>query len=117
MVTPQILPAGADGVGNGSWERTLDTASAGIHKKIDKLADTAHPAVDQLSSGAHKTVDKVSDAAARTAKAVAERSAQLKEVHGQVMAETRMRVRDKPLTAMAIAAGVGFLLSYLFRLR
>src|ERR1035437_9780200 len=101
MGTPQILPAGADGVGNGTWERTLDTASAGIHNKIDQLSETAHPAVDQLSSGAHKTVDKISDAATRTAKAVAEKSAQLKDLHGQAMADTRMRVREKPVTALA----------------
>ncbi|CAN5174284.1 hypothetical protein BH11PSE11_BH11PSE11_36260 [soil metagenome] len=116
MATPQISPTGTNGT-TGTWERTVEKASAGVHSTIDKVVENAHPVVDRLSSGAHTGVDKISEVATRTSKVVAEKAVQLKDLHGKVMADARTKVRERPVTALAIAAGAGYILSRFFRSR
>jgi ElaB/YqjD/DUF883 family membrane-anchored ribosome-binding protein len=71
--------------------------------------------VEKLSSTAHVAVDKMSTAASQAASVMTEKAGQMKDLQDQVIADTRVRVREKPMTALAIAAGAGFILSRLLR--
>ena len=71
--------------------------------------------MEKLSSTAHVAVDKVSTVASQAATMVNEKASQMKDLQDQVIADTRVRVREKPMTALAIAAGAGYILSRLLR--
>jgi ElaB/YqjD/DUF883 family membrane-anchored ribosome-binding protein len=46
---------------------------------------------------------------------MSEKASQMKDLQDQVIADTRVRVREKPMTALAIAAGAGYILSRILR--
>jgi ElaB/YqjD/DUF883 family membrane-anchored ribosome-binding protein len=116
MESPKILPASPNGSG-GTWNRTVDKASATAHSSIDKLSSSMRPAVDQFSSSAHQTIDRLADAAAQATASITEKVGQWKELQGQVVADARIRVQEKPVTAIAIAIAAGFVISQLLRSR
>ncbi|MES2534716.1 MAG: hypothetical protein V4632_02490 [Pseudomonadota bacterium] len=116
METPTILPAGPNGA-NGTWESKVDHAKSGVHNTIDKVSEAAHPTVDSISAGAHATVDKLSSSLTQAAAVLSEKLGQLKDVQENVIADARVRVRDKPVTSLAIAVAAGFLIRHLLRLR
>ena len=82
---------------------------------INKLADAARPAVEKLSNSAHVAVDKMSTVASQAATRMSEKANQMKDLQDQVISDTRVRVREKPMTALAIAAGAGYILSRILR--
>jgi ElaB/YqjD/DUF883 family membrane-anchored ribosome-binding protein len=71
--------------------------------------------VEKLSGTAHMAVDKMSTAASQAATRMSEKASQMKDLQDQVIADTRVRVREKPMTALAIAAGAGYILSRILR--
>jgi ElaB/YqjD/DUF883 family membrane-anchored ribosome-binding protein len=107
----------ANGGTSSTWDRTVDQASADAHKTIDKVSDVARPGVDRLASGAHQTVDKLSDAVTQAAAVLSEKASQLKDLQTQLLSDARVRVREKPVTTIAIAVAAGFLLRHLLRSR
>lgn len=118
MDTSKTFPTSTSGnSGSGNWDRTVDQASANAHQAIDKASDVARPGVDRLASGAHQTVDKLSDAVSQAATMLSEKAGQLKEMQEQLLADARVRVREKPVTTIAIAVAAGFLLRHLLRSR
>jgi hypothetical protein len=96
---------------------TIDKARAGAHGAIDKASDAARPAVDRLASGAHQAVDKFASAAGQAAETLSARGEQLKNAQAQAMEQTRIYVRENPVTAIGIALAVGFVLSKLLSSR
>ena len=96
---------------------TIDQARAGAHDAIDKASDAARPVVDRLASGAHQAVDKFASAAGQAAETLSVRGEQLKNVQAQAMEQTRLYVRENPVTALGIALAVGFVLSKLLSSR
>ena len=107
--TESMTPGTKDG--RRALGRTLDQASAGAHEAIDKASDAARPAVDRLASGAHQAVDKLASAAGQAAETLSVRGEQLKNAQTQAMEQTRLYVRENPMTALGIAVAVGFVLS------
>lgn len=93
----------------------VDEVKTTAHDTIDKAAEAARPTVEKLSSTAHVAVDKMSTAASQAASMMTEKAGQMKDLQDQVIADTRVRVREKPMTALAIAAGAGFIISRLLR--
>jgi ElaB/YqjD/DUF883 family membrane-anchored ribosome-binding protein len=116
MDSPKTLPTGTNG-SNGTWDRTVDQASTTAHKTIDKLSDAARPAVDRLSSSAHQAIDRISGAATQAAMTLSEKIGPVKDLQEQLIEEARVRVREKPVAALAIAVAAGFLLCQLLRSR
>lgn len=96
-------------------EKKVDQVGQGAHQAINSAAEAAHPAVQRLNQTAHQTVDKLMRAATSTAQTVAAKSEQLMDAQERLTEECRVYVRQKPVTALAFAAGVGFLLSHLLR--
>ncbi|OAH96179.1 DUF883 family protein [Methylomonas methanica] len=73
--------------------------------------------LDKASNYAHETYDKLADVAANTAETLAETRDELMDAEKKLMKNSRRYVRDNPMTAMGIAASVGFLLGSLLRTR
>jgi len=91
-------------------KQAVQQSGATAHDKIDQLADAARPKMDKLSETAHGVVDKVSGAASRMADKFGESSVQWKDKQAQLVDDTRTRIREKPMAALAIAAAAGFVL-------
>ncbi len=96
-------------------DRGLDQANDAAQETITKAADVARPAVDRITAGAHQAVEKLMTAANATADTVSQKSAQLMDAQERLIEEARVYVRQKPVTALAIAASVGYLMSRLMR--
>ena len=93
--------------------QTVDQASTAAHQAISNVASAAHPAVQRLNQTAHQTVDKLMRVANTTAETVANKSEQLMDAQERLTEECRVYIRQKPVTAMAIAVGAGYLVSRL----
>lgn len=113
MDTSKAMPTGA----SGNWDNTVEQAKSSAHGAIDKMSESARPAVDKMSSTAHDTVNRLSDSAAQTATMLSDKMSQLMEMQQELLEDTRGRVRDRPVTALAIAIAAGFILHGLIRSR
>jgi ElaB/YqjD/DUF883 family membrane-anchored ribosome-binding protein len=115
MDTPKILPT--NGNGSGSWDNTVERTKAGAQEAIDKAANTARPVVDKLATGARQAMDRISDKTSQTMSTLSDKADQMKEVQDKVLAQTRLRIREKPVQSLAIAVAVGFVLRQLLKSR
>lgn len=95
------------------FDQKVDQVSAAAHQAISDASNAAHPAVQRLNQTAHQTVDKLTRVASSTAETVATKSGQLMDAQERLTEECRVYIRQKPVTALAIAIGAGYLLSRL----
>jgi|GEM_PF-2508510 len=116
MDTSKIMPTGSSGT-SGNWDNTVEQAKSSAHGAIDKMSESARPAVDKMSSTAHDTVEKLSDSATQTANMLSEKMSKLMDMQEELLDDARVRVRDRPVTALAIAVVAGFILHSLTRSR
>lgn len=87
------------------------TAMENVDKTIvDKTSET----VDKASDYAHKAVDKVTDVTHQAVDKLGEKGEQLKNIEERLIDQYVDYTRKNPLRSVAIAVGVGFLLSRLF---
>lgn len=96
-------------------DKKVDQVGQDAHQAIDSATNAAKPAVERLNQTAHETVDKLMRAASMTAESVAAKSEQLMDAQERFTEECRVYVRQKPVTALAVAVGAGFLLSKFMR--
>ena len=87
--------------------RTADSA----HKAVDSAASAVAPAIDHIASKAHSTVDRAASAAGALAGKLDATGQELGAVGTRLMSSSSSYVKNNPLTALAIAAAVGFLIS------
>jgi ElaB/YqjD/DUF883 family membrane-anchored ribosome-binding protein len=97
--------------------RTVGQASSGAHRAIDAASDAARPAVDHLAAGIHHAVDRVAGTATHAAESLGATSRHLRETQARLTAQCGAQIRDRPMTMLGIAAGVGLLLGWLMRRR
>lgn len=106
-----------------SLETTLshDTVDGGENNRLARAAnvaiDGASSAFGRTTSAAHDVVDHLSDNVSGLARSISHQSARLREASTKGVEMTRGYVRDKPMRAVAMAAGVGLLAGLLLRLR
>lgn len=99
MATSQTtFSAGSPGVS----EDTVNRAAQGAHDAIDRVAERAGPAVERLRAGMSGAADMLHA-----------RAEQFGAMQEQWMESTRTCVREHPLATVAVAVGVGMLLSRL----
>jgi ElaB/YqjD/DUF883 family membrane-anchored ribosome-binding protein len=83
----------------------------------DSLAAGLTPVVDRVASSAHDAVDKAANAANAAAKTIGKKGDELNKLQARYLDGARDRVRDNPLAAIGVAAGValaaGLILSFL----
>lgn len=98
-----------------SLDHGVDQANAAAQDTINKASDAARPAVERLTAGAHQAVEKLMSVASATADTVSLKSGQLMDAQERLVEDCRVYVRQKPVTSVAIAAAVGYLMSRLMR--
>ena len=111
METPQSSTTGRD----ARAQQVMDESRDKAHQGIDKATQAAGPAVDRLSSSAHGAVDRISSYASQARERFSGTASHYKDMQSQVVADTRQRIREQPMAALAIAAAAGFLLRSLLR--
>jgi ElaB/YqjD/DUF883 family membrane-anchored ribosome-binding protein len=80
---------------------------------VSTVAEAAAPTINKLSDTAHKVMDTVSSGTSQAAAMMHEKTPQMKDPKDNVMADTLVRIRENPVTAVAIAAGAGYILGRL----
>jgi ElaB/YqjD/DUF883 family membrane-anchored ribosome-binding protein len=102
---------------------TIDKVAEVATPTIEKLSDTAHtvvdkastiaeavaPTIDKLSDTAQTVVDKVSSGASQAKTMMSEKTSQLKDPENNALAAALLWTRENPVTAVAIAAGAGYI--------
>jgi len=109
-------PIGGSLTGNSSTRRDTDTvqgAARTAHETTDKIADKAAAGVDRLSDTAHRAVDTAADAASSAAVWASDVSNQAGKVQAQLMESASSEIRARPITAVAGALVIGYLLGRL----
>jgi len=90
-----------------------------VHRAVDETAaraiDRAAPTIDRVAQAAHRTVDKVAEAAGPAAEWIAHNTSELRSRQAELVDVCRVRVRERPLTAIGIALVVGYVLARLIR--
>jgi ElaB/YqjD/DUF883 family membrane-anchored ribosome-binding protein len=84
---------------------------------VDRLMQGAHEAVDRVGAKAGPAIEKLSESAGSARDALEERAGQLVRVQDEVAGSARAYVRERPLTALAVAVLVGALAANLLRTR
>ena len=94
----------------------VESAAMAAHQTVDKVADKATAQVDRLSGTAHRAVNTAADAATSAAEWASTIPQQAKEVQTRVTEAACTSIRAHPLTTVAGALVVGYLLGRLARL-
>ena len=114
----KVTGSGDVGVGtSGTVAKTVDQATTGAHRVIDRASEAARPAVDKLASGAHQVVDRVAGAATSAAETLDLKSEQLRNAQSKLADDYREYVRENPAMSVGLAVAAGFLLSRLLSSR
>ncbi|MEO8626555.1 MAG: hypothetical protein ABI612_00435 [Betaproteobacteria bacterium] len=79
------------------------------------VTQNAAATVDKIASGAHQAVDRIAAAANTAASSLGVKSEDMLAMKDQALDSARDYVREKPITALAIALAAGFLLSRIAR--
>ena len=91
----------------------VEEAAQAAHQTTDKIADKATAQVDRLSGAAHRAVDSAADAASSAAGWASDISDQAQQVRTQVVDSASAAIRARPITIVAGALVVGYLLGRL----
>ena len=97
---------------SGAVARTVGNAASGAHRAVDAASEVARPAVDHLAAGIHHTVDRVAGTATHAAESLEAKARQLRDAQLRLTERCEAQVREKPMTALAIAAGAGLVLGW-----
>ncbi len=95
--------------------RGIHDAQRGAHEAIDSVTGKVHPAVDQVASRVHEATDSLAGAASQAADRLERKSEEFMDSQAQMLENIRDYTHQKPMTALGIAVGAGFLLSLLLR--
>jgi hypothetical protein len=94
----------------------LEGAAQAAHQTVDKVADKATTQLDRLSGTAHRAVDGAADAANTAADWMSTIPDQAKEVQTKFTQSACASIRARPLSTVAGALVVGYLLGRLARI-
>jgi ElaB/YqjD/DUF883 family membrane-anchored ribosome-binding protein len=94
----------------------LEGATQTAHQTVDKVADKATSTLDQLSGTAHRAVNSAADAANSAAEWASGLPDQAKEVQAKFAESACASIRARPLSTVAGARVVGYLLGRLARI-
>jgi ElaB/YqjD/DUF883 family membrane-anchored ribosome-binding protein len=87
---------------------SVQNAAQAAHQTVDGIADKASAQVDRLSGTAHRTVDRAADAAGSALE-------QAKQVQTRVTEAACASIRARPISTVAGAVVIGYLLGRLAR--
>jgi ElaB/YqjD/DUF883 family membrane-anchored ribosome-binding protein len=88
---------------------TVENTAQSAHHAVDSVADKTSAQIDRLTGSAHRAVDRAADVAGSALE-------QAKEVQTRVTDAACSSIRARPITTVAGALVVGYLLGRLARL-
>jgi ElaB/YqjD/DUF883 family membrane-anchored ribosome-binding protein len=94
----------------------VEGAAQTAHQAAEKIADKAATQADRLSGTAHRAIDSAADAASSAAEWASNIPEQAKQVQAQLTEAASASIRARPITTVAGALFVGYLLGRLARL-
>ncbi len=94
----------------------VDDAARSAHRATDQVADNATAAVDQLSGATHRSINSAADATTSAAEWGSSVVEQAKQVQTRLTESASASIRARPLSTVAGALAVGYLLGRLARL-
>jgi ElaB/YqjD/DUF883 family membrane-anchored ribosome-binding protein len=95
--------------------RNIQETQRSAHDAIDTATGKVHPAVDQVASKVHEATDNLAGAASQAADRLGRRGEEFMESQAELLESIRDYTHQKPMTALGIAVGAGFILSMLLR--
>jgi ElaB/YqjD/DUF883 family membrane-anchored ribosome-binding protein len=110
------LTSGATPIGSNLNTPGVDTTAQNAHNVVDRVASSATSQVDRLSGAAHQAVQRAADAANTTAQWAAALPEQAKHAQAKITDAACASIRARPITTVAGALVVGYLLGRLARL-
>lgn len=78
---------------------------------VDRLAQTAHSTIDRVAGAAGPALDRMRDTASQTAESMQQRWGEIGESGSRMTETARDYVRERPLTAIAIAMLAGMVIA------
>jgi len=94
----------------------VEGAANAAHQATDKFADKATAGVDRLSGTAHRTINSAADTATSAAEWASTIPEEAKQVQARLTESASASIRARPITTVAGALVVGYLLGRLARL-
>jgi ElaB/YqjD/DUF883 family membrane-anchored ribosome-binding protein len=91
-------------------QRGVQQVGDTLHATIDRVAEPVQGVVERAASAAHDTVERVAGGVQGAAERLDERLARARATPNEAVACARDYVVARPLQAVAIAFGVGWLL-------
>jgi len=107
--------SGGSNVANPLGAKVEGVAQA-AHQATDKIAEKATAQVDRLSGTAHRAINSAADSATSAAEWASTIPDQAKQAQARLTESACTSIRARPLTAVAGALVVGYLLGRLARL-
>ena len=101
---------------NPNTNPKIENVAQTAHKVVDTVADKTTAQVDRLSGTAHRAVDKTAGAATQAAGWASSLPDQAKEVQTRLTDSVCTSIRARPITTVAGALIVGYLLGRIARL-
>jgi ElaB/YqjD/DUF883 family membrane-anchored ribosome-binding protein len=100
-----------------AWQEDAMSTSqrAGSGNGAGSLSEGAAATVDKVASSAHQALDRIAAAANSAASQFGVKGEELLVAKDKLLDSARGYVREKPVTALAIALAAGFILSRLSR--
>ncbi|MEX2130040.1 MAG: hypothetical protein WD772_01030 [Pseudohongiellaceae bacterium] len=92
--------------------RTVDKATDSVHHTINSATEKSHPAIDRIAAGAHHATDRIGEATTHAASAIDHKSDQFMDAEARLLANVREFIQEKPLSALGIALGAGYVLNW-----
>jgi hypothetical protein len=102
--------------GNINASAKLEGAAQTAHQTVDKVADRATAQLDRMSGTAHRAVDSAADAASTAADWMSSIPEQAREAQSKFTDSACASIRARPLSTVAGALVVGYLLGRLARI-
>ena len=94
----------------------VEGAAQAAHQTTDRIADKATAQVDRLKGTVHRAVDDAADTATSAAEWASTIPEQTKQVQTRLTDSASASIRARPITAVAGALVVGYLVGRLARL-
>ena len=110
------LPASTTPLSNPVGNARVEGAAQAAHRTVDSIADKATAQVDRVSGTAHQAVNTAADAAKSAAEWASSVPEQAKQVQTKITEAACNSIRARPISTVAGALVIGYLLGRLARL-
>ncbi len=109
------LGGSANPLSNSATNAKGEGATQSAHQTVDKVADRASAQVDRLSGAAHQAVNSAADAVTSATDWASGIPEQAKQVQTRITEAACASIRARPISTVAGALAVGYLLGRLAR--